>query len=208
MMNQKPVEHFSVAILAGGQSQRMKRNKALMHLGGAPVLQWVINAVKDLAAELFLVTNTPETYKSFNVSMTSDIIPGKAALGGIYTAIAQARHDWVLVLACDMPLLNPTVITFLTEYLIDVDVVSPLIANYPETLHTFYHKNCLSAIEKRIKADRLKVIGFFEEVKVHYVSKQALRTVTSDFNFLTNLNTPDDFRRIEGIIEKSKPHKF
>jgi len=99
-----------------------------------------------------------------------------------------------------MPLLNPKIIIFLAEQFLGADVVVPLVTDRPETLHAFYHKNCLPAIEKRIKADRLKVTGFFEEVNVHYVNKQALQTVTPDFNFLLNLNTPDDFRRVEEII--------
>ena len=103
---------FSIDILAGGQSRRMVRNKALLKLGGNPIVQWVINTVQELTDDLFLVTNTPGIYTPFNIPMTPDAIPGKAALCGIYTAILHARHDWVLVLACARPLPYPHHSTF------------------------------------------------------------------------------------------------
>ncbi len=180
----------------------MGQNKALMRLGGMPVLQWEINAVKSLTTDLFLVTNSPRVYTSFNIPTKPDVLPGKAALGGIYSALTYARHNWTLVLACDMPLLNPAIITFLAQQHQDADVVIPLVGNHPETLHAFYHKRCLPAARKRINADKLKVIGFFDEVQVRYVNKDALQAITPNFDYLSNLNTPAEFRRLEGIFEK------
>ncbi len=201
-MKQLSIAPFSVAILAGGQSRRMGQNKALMRLGGIPVLQWEINAVKGLTTDLFLVTNSPKIYAPFNIPAKPDVIPGKAALGGIYTALTCAKHDWVLVLACDMPLLNPAIITFLAQQRQKADAVIPLVGNHPETLHAFYHKRCLPVIQKRINANELKVIGFFDEVQVYYVNKRALQTITPNFDYLTNLNTPAEFQRLKDIIEK------
>ncbi|MFQ5575398.1 MAG: molybdenum cofactor guanylyltransferase [Anaerolineae bacterium] len=199
MAHTKPLP-FSIAILAGGQSRRMGRNKALLKLGGSPILQWVINTVQGLTDDLFLVTNTPQIYRPFNVPMTPDAIPGKAALGGIYSAILRARHEWVLVLACDMPLLNPNVITFLARRRQNFDVVAPLVTTHPETLHTYYRKTCLPAVEKQVHSGQLKITGFFEAVNVCYVTKKNLTTVTSNFDFLINLNTPQELQRLQKTI--------
>ncbi|HEY85314.1 MAG TPA: molybdenum cofactor guanylyltransferase [Chloroflexi bacterium] len=201
-MDQSSITPFSVAILAGGQSRRMGQNKALMRLGGMSILQWEINAVKGLTPDLFLVTNSPQIYTPFNIPTIPDVVPGKAALGGIYTALTYAKHNWVLVLACDMPLLNPAIITFLAQQRQEADAVIPLVGNHPETLHAFYHKRCIPAVQKRISANKLKVIDFFNEVQVRYVNKEALQAITPDFDYLINLNTPAEFQRLEGIIAK------
>ena len=193
---------FSVAILAGGQSRRMGQNKALMKLGELPILQWEINAVKNLTTDLFLVTNSPQVYAPFNIPAKPDVLPGKAALGGIYSALTYAKHNWTLVLACDMPLLNPAIITFLAQQRQAADVVIPLVSAHPETLHAFYHKRCLPAIKKRISANKLKATGFFDEIQVRYVNKEALQAITPNFDYLSNLNTPAEFRRLKGIFEK------
>jgi len=200
LMNNIQTSTYSVAILAGGQSRRMGQNKALMQLQGETILQRVINVAAPLTDDLFLVTNTPHVYRTFNLPMVADILPGNAALGGIYTAITKATYDWVLVLACDMPLLDPNVITFLAAQRRQADVVVPQVGARPETLHAFYKKSCLPVIEAQITAHRLKIVEFFDQVVVQTVSKTTLQTVTSDFNFLINLNTPEDLQRVKSIL--------
>ena len=76
-MNANKHTPYSIAILAGGQSRRMGRNKALITLHGKPVLQWVIDAVAPLTDDLFLVTNTPAEYRPFNLPHHPP--PGNAA---------------------------------------------------------------------------------------------------------------------------------
>lgn len=190
-------EPFSIAILAGGQSRRMGRNKALIEVGGRPVLQRVIDSSAPLSDDRFLVTNSPETYHPFGLPMVPDRIPGRAALGGLYTALHQARHPWTLVLACDMPLLEPALITFLAGLRRDVEVVVPRLKAYPEPLHAFYHKDCLHPIETQLKRERLKLIGFFPAVRVCYVDEDRLTQASPNLDSLVNLNTPADVAAVE-----------
>ena len=195
---------YSIAILAGGQSRRMGRNKALIDLFGRPVLQWVIDAVTPLTDDLFLVTNTPAEYRAFNLPMVGDILPGNAALGGIYTAIATAKHSWVFLLACDMPLVRADAIALLASLRAGVDVVVPRITPHPETLHAFYRKTCLPEIESRLAEKSLRVVGFFDAVRVRYVPAETIAPVTGNFDFLTNLNTPADLERVRKILKNPK----
>lgn len=182
----------------------MGQNKALLKVGGVAVLQRVINAVENLTDDLFLVTNAPQVYQNFSLPMVPDVVPNKAALGGIYTAILQARYEWTLVLACDMPLLKTQVIIFLADYLDTVDVVCPLIKSYPETLHTFYRKTCLPVIKRQIVADILKITDLFNQVNVQYVNEAMLSSVSPDYNFLLNVNTPADLAIARSLIETDR----
>jgi len=200
-MNASKHTPYSIAILAGGQSRRMGRNKALITLHGKPVLQWVIDAVAPLTDDLFLVTNTPAEYRPFNLPMVSDILPGNAALGGIYTAIATAKHPWTFLLACDMPLVRADAIEALASMRDGVDVVVPRITPHPETLHAFYRKTCLPAIEAQLAKKSLRVVGFFDAVRVRYVDADTIIAVTGNFDFLSNLNTPEDVERVLKILK-------
>ncbi len=47
--------------------------------------------------------------------MHRDILPDKGSLGGIYTALSQASSESVLVLACDMPFVNPDLLRFMIK---------------------------------------------------------------------------------------------
>jgi molybdopterin-guanine dinucleotide biosynthesis protein A len=199
---------FSVAILAGGQSRRMGQNKALLDVAGTVLLQRVINAVQTLTDDLFLVTDSAKRYQKFGLRMVGDAIPGKAALGGIYSAILAAHHEWIFLLACDMPLLDGQVIAFLAGYRAGVDIVTPFVEAQPETLHTFYHKNCLPFIKARLQADQLRVIDFFAEVAVRYVDRTDLVGQTTDFSFLTNLNTPEELAVIRQALAPAERFDF
>ena len=192
-MNNLP---FSIAILAGGQSRRMGQNKALIKLGGVSVLQRVIDVAQPLSEDVILVTNTPHIYQQFHLPMVADIVPNKAALGGVYTALSHTRHPWTLVLACDMPFLNSDVITHMARHRrSNLDVVCPRIDDHPEPLHTFYKQTCIPTIEDQIATDQLKITMIFKQVQTLYLGKTAFEAVTLDPTFLLNMNTPQDLAK-------------
>lgn len=192
----------SVAVLAGGQSKRMGQNKAFLEVGGQTVIARVLDRVKALTDDLFISTNTPEAYEQFGLRMVADIYPDKATLGGIYSAIQAARYSHVLVVACDMPFLKYELLRYLLELAPTADVVAPLITPpQPETTHAIYSKACLPAIEPHLQANKLRVIGFFEEVKVRYVTREEVAQFDPQFHSFINMNTPEEWEKIKSISE-------
>ena len=191
----------SVAILAGGKSKRMGQNKAFLRVGNKMVIERVIDRVQPLTDDLFISTNSPDAFSQFNLPMVGDLYPDKAALGGIYTAIHSAQHHRVLIVACDMPFLNIDLLNHLIKLSPTVDVVAPLInPPQPETMHAVYGKACLPAIEKRLLADKLRIIGFFDDVTVRYVEKNEIATIDPDFYSFINMNTPEDLERVRKLV--------
>jgi molybdopterin-guanine dinucleotide biosynthesis protein A len=181
----------------------MGQDKAFLEIGGRPVIERVLLQVEMLTDDLFIGTNSPEKYKRFGLRMVSDIYPDKAALGGIYSAIRAARYDHVLILACDMPLLNNGLLRYLIDLAGSADVVAPLIdPQQPETLHAVYSKSCLPAIEARLKANKLRIIGFFDEVSVRYVGRAEIAKFDPNFYAFVNMNTPEEWQRIKALVEK------
>ncbi|MCS7050494.1 MAG: molybdenum cofactor guanylyltransferase, partial [Thermomicrobium sp.] len=97
----------SVAILAGGQSRRMGRDKALLDFHGEPLLGRVLRRVRPLTDDLFIVASDRPAYLQFGVPVVPDRIPDAGPLGGIYSALLSARHEYCLVLSCDLPFVDP-----------------------------------------------------------------------------------------------------
>ncbi len=193
----------SVAILAGGKSKRMGQDKAFLKVGGQRVIERVIERVKPLTDDLFISTNTPELYAQFGLQTVADIYPDKAALGGIYSAIHAARHSHVLIVACDMPLLNTPLLQYLVNLAPQADVMAPLIEPpQPETLHAVYSKNCLPAIKSRLDENKLRVIGFFDDVTVQYVGRDDIFQFDPNFYSFINMNTTEDWENIKEMLNK------
>lgn len=192
----------SVAILAGGQSKRMGRDKAFLEVGGQPVIERVINRVRGLTNDLFISANEPEKYVRFNLPLVADIYPDKAALGGMYSVIQAARHPHVLVVACDMPFLHVGLLQHLVELAPTADIVIPLInPPQPETLHAVYSKACLPAIERRLLTNQLRIIGFFEEVSVRYLERAEVAKFDPQFYSFLNMNTPEEWEKVQAIAK-------
>jgi molybdopterin-guanine dinucleotide biosynthesis protein A len=193
------VSQTSVAILAGGQSRRMGQEKAFLTVGDRPVIQRVLWSIADLSDDVLIVTNTPDMYRHLGQRMVSDVYLGKGALGGIYTAIHAARYPYCLVVACDMPFLNTDLLSHLMTLSTDFDVVIPLIRDFPETMHAIYGKTCLEPIERCLSADQLKIIGFFDDVRVHYVPREEVARYDPAFQSFLNMNTPDDWQKLQRL---------
>lgn len=191
---------ISIAILAGGQSSRMGENKALVQVGGKPVIERIVERVQPLGEELLIITNTPNVYAYLNIPTYTDVEPGRGPLGGLYTAILKAQHDHTLVVSCDQPFLNLALLQSLIDLRHGFDVVIPLAQDgYPQSMHAVYGKGCLSAIRRCMDSDRLKMIAFFAEVRVREVSGAEIERFDPDRLSFFNLNTPEDLKQAERI---------
>lgn len=191
----------SIGILAGGKSKRMGQDKAFLQVGGKLVIERIIETVQSLTDDLFINTNTPHQYERFGLRLVEDVIPDKATLGGIYSTIQAANHEHVLIVACDMPLLNQALLRHMISLAATADIVIPLIhPPQPETTHAVYSRNCLPAIKSRLEADKLRVIGFFGEVSIHYLSKEAILPFDPQLHTFINMNTTEEWEQVKRIV--------
>ena len=181
----------SAAVVAGGKSRRMGQDKAWIDVGGAPLIQRVIDVLATVADEVIVVAND-ERYGTLGVRLVADRFPDGGALGGIATGIGAASHDTILVAACDMPFLDAAVWQLLLDRQGGADVVIPVIGKEYETLHALYTKACLPAMERALAAGRMRVISFFDEVRVRPVDAASIRAVDPDLRSFTNVNTPEE----------------
>lgn len=194
------LDSISVAILAGGQSTRMGANKALAEVAGRPIIERIVERVRPLSDELLIVTNTPEAYTRLGLPMAPDLIPGKGPLGGLYTAISTTLGAHTLVVSCDQPFLNVELLRYLIGLREGFDVVVPLAPDgYPQSMLAVYGKPCLEAIRAKLDADRLKVIGFFPDVRVREVPAGEIASIDPDRRSFINVNTPDDLAEAERL---------
>lgn len=193
---------FSLAIIAGGQSRRMGRDKAFVDLAGKPLIEHVIERSADLGqAETILITNKPAQYAHLGLPMHSDILPDKGSLGGIYTALVQAQCPDVLALACDMPFVNSDLLRYLVDLIrADIDIVVPRVDGYPQGLHAIYKATCIAPIAKQLAADRLKIIRFYDQMRVRYLDETEYAAFDPQRRSFANLNTPQELAEAELLL--------
>ena len=181
----------SAAIMAGGRSKRMGQDKAWIELDGEPLIKRVADVLAQVADEVIVVANEPR-YASLGLRVVKDRYPNGGALGGIATGVGAAAYDTVLVAACDMPFLSPAVWRLLLARAGEADVVIPRIGGEYETLHALYTKPCLPHMARALAEDRLRVIAFFDQVRVLAIDEPELRAVDPALRSFTNVNTPEE----------------
>jgi molybdenum cofactor guanylyltransferase len=193
---------LSVAVLAGGKSRRMGQDKALLEVGGRALIEYVLDASREVGSDVFIVASDRPEYQQFGFRVVSDRFPHSGSLGGIYTALAESESDYCAVLACDMPFVNVALFRHMAAIERDYDVLVPALPSERsdqggsetlETLHAIYSRACLPAIERQLNAGVFKVIGFFSEVRVRRMPEEEVRSFDPQLLSFFNTNTPAEF---------------
>lgn len=191
---------LTVVIQAGGESQRMGQDKALVPFLGEPLIQRLVRRVAPIADSLLVITNQPDRYLFLNLPLVQDILPGRGALGGLYTALFSASQPAVAVVACDMPFINPALLAAERDLLFNnqVDAVIPRLEQGIEPFHAVYRREtCLPAIKASIDAGKWRVDSWFPQISIRYLLPQDILPFDPYQLAFINLNTPDELLEAE-----------
>lgn len=187
---------MSVAIQAGGSSTRMGVNKAMMSFLGEPLIARVARLVTPITRDVFIISNEPQEYQEFGLRVVSDVVANMGAIGGLYTAVVQAECEFVGVVACDMPFVNPAILTAGFELLVanHADVAIPKTAEGYEPLHAVYRKEpCALAIKSAMDAGKRRLVAWLNEVNVIEIGVDLIEQYDPNRLSFINTNTIDEF---------------
>lgn len=187
----------TVAILAGGKSRRMGRDKSFVLVEGRPMLEHIVEHVRSLDLSTLLVANETDRYAHLGLPVVPDVVPGAGSLGGIYTALSCSATPYTLCVACDMPFLNVDLLAYLLSLRAQADAVVPQVGGYPEALHAVYSRACLPVIRQAIDEKSLRIGRLFQLMDTHFVPEDVLRRYDPALRSFTNINTPEELQQAQ-----------
>lgn len=175
-------------VLAGGQSSRMGRDKALLRVDGRTLLEVVAERVGEACGGVTII-GPPEVYGGLGFETLPDGTAGQGPLGGIETALTAGGANWSLVVACDMPNLTVDLLLQLVNAAEQaaadcVVAVSP--GGLLEPLCGVYGPRCLPVVRRALAAGQRKVAKVLDELQVVHFPLENQKEVV-------NLNTPQDW---------------
>ena len=197
---------FTIAsiILAGGRSRRMGRDKALLPrpgTGGTTFVEHLATLLTALSCEVVLVARdaTYSTgYTLPGVRTIPDRVPNVGPLMGLYTGLCAVHSSHALVVAVDMPFVQPAMVTYLLSQSLDKALLVPVVDNVSQVLLAVYPCTILPVIEERLRAGRRDPRCLLEVASVRYIEEEQLRKFDPQLRSFVNLNTPEELAKQEG----------
>ena len=194
----------STAILAGGRSRRMGREKALLELGSTSLIERVIAAAAPLTADWMLIAPRAKTFTHLQLPVHPDLRPGLGPLGGLYTALKRAASPRLLLLACDLPFLTTDFLRFMVDQSGQHQALVPRSAAGLQPLCALYTRACLPAVEAAIRRGELHMPSFYGDVDLRILEPGEWQAQDINQRLFTNLNTPAEFQRARRLVEQGE----
>lgn len=191
---------LSAVILAGGQSCRMGQDKHKLRLGKQSLLASAIETLGALSNDVIVVTSPNKRLAGLaRARVLKDVIAGGGALSGLHAGLSAARHEYALVVACDMPFLNIYLLRYMAVLTQGYDAIVPFWRNEAEPLHAIYSRACLPAIESLLKRSGGRIVDFYPQVNVRYVGPDEIGLFDPQGLSFFNINTPQDWERAQAL---------
>ena len=197
-------------ILAGGGSTRFGRDKALVEVGGRPMISRMSELVRSVTRQMKIVA-APGKYDAFGVEIVEDRWPGEGPLGGIITALEDAAMsavppEWNLIVSCDMPFLRQEWLAFLGERAAKskAQVVFPHSGSGPEPLCACWQTAAAAKLRSGFEHGVRKVTEGIALLRAEVLDEAEWKRFDSAGRLFWNMNTAMDYEEARRILEAER----
>lgn len=192
-------------VLAGGRSTRFGHgDKATADLAGTPMIRRVGDRLADVTDRLVVncradqVVAIEEALASHPnpVAIAEDLDPDQGPMAGIRTGLSEVEGEYAFVAACDMPFIEPALVTHLFERATGYDAAVPRVGDgWFQTTHAVYRAESMAgACQRALEAGERKVIAPLEYLDYTVIDENEVLEHASLSTF-ENLNTREEFER-------------
>jgi molybdopterin-guanine dinucleotide biosynthesis protein A len=156
-----------------------------------------MEVLQRVAHGIFIVGPRADLYADVGVAVYADLLPGQGALGGLFTALEVAEGDPVIVVGCDLPFLEAGLLGRLVARSSSGDGAWVSTSRGAEPLLACYQRAARDRVLDRLRAGVLKLADLGAVLKMVDVGEAEVAEFGSSTRLLANVNTPEDYARIE-----------
>ena len=191
--------HATGIILAGGKSSRMGEDKGLVLLNGKPMIQYVIEALKEVVSNIIKISNNA-SYNKFGVPVYSDIIKDKGPVGGIYTGLYHSTTELNFCISCDVPMISSDFIFWLLNKSGNASITLPMCKDKVHQMIGVYSKQVLSYFKESAEKEHLKLSQVNKDMACEIIDIEK-EYANFDELIFSNINTKNE---LISIADESK----
>jgi molybdopterin-guanine dinucleotide biosynthesis protein A len=190
----------SAVVLVGGEARRANgQEKYFFTYLGRTFIERLVDSLQEVVDEIILVARNPEQCKRFRkiegIRCITDIRGGIGPIGGLHAGSVAAKGELIFVSACDMPCINPKVISYLFDCIDTYDAAIPTWnPDMLEPLHAVYRREALiSYLESH---ESLSLRAMIMNLSAKFVPVDELKSFDPELLTFTNINKLEDLNRI------------
>ena len=191
-------------VLAGGQSRRLGVDKAGLLFDGRPLLEIVVEKLAAVCQDIVVACGRIEDQEgrpALPVRQVADAEPGRGPLAGLEAGLSAINNEFALVVACDMPFLNPDLLAYMAGLPRRYQALVPRVGGRWQPLQAIYARSCLPLIEKLLAQGHNSVEELLSRLDVQVLTEDDLPRYDADGLSLFNLNEPQDLERARALWE-------
>lgn len=184
-------------ILAGGQSQRMGRDKASLIYQDKPFLAH-LTANFGGFAEKYIARGQRQELTAPGWESIADIYENCGPMAGIHAALNCCKNDKLICVSCDTPLMDAD---FFARLLLALqhhgDAAVPVDRHgRVHPLCGIYRKTCLPVLQRQLEKGDYRMLSALSQLQVQYV--QIDEEIQE--RKLKNINTEEDYQELNHEI--------
>lgn len=200
---------ISGAVMAGGRSRRLGRDKRLVAVDGEALLARTVRVLSTVADDLTVVIADEQDRRLVDTTVGGVVAPGRlrtvvdaradaGPAAGLETALRVAAHPWVLVLAADHPALPPQVLALLADAARAVDGAAPHAAvalegpRGPEPLLAAYRRDAVGRVTALLDAGTRRLVDVLAALDPIVVPAAVWRERDPEGAALRDVDVPSD----------------
>jgi molybdenum cofactor guanylyltransferase len=189
------------ALLAGGASRRMGRDKRSVEVEGVPMARRVASALATVADELLVVASTAhpvaaELFDGLNARLVIDARADAGPLAGLEAALGAARHELVLVAAADMPWVAPPLLRMLVVRIRDAPSTTHVAVvatkRGPEPLLACYRRGTLPVVSRLLDVGERRMGALLAALSTDEIPPADWLVMDPSGRSVRNVNEPAD----------------
>ena len=179
-------------ILCGGRSSRMGQDKASLAFGGETMLVRIVRIVRAIAEDVIVVARRAQPVPS-DVTVVYDAVEDLGPLAGISAGLAASNSDLNIVVACDMPLINPHVLRRLASLIDDHDACVAVADGHASALCGIYRSRIAPFAQALLDSGERRVMRLLDQVETKRVDAELFRDLDPHLETFISVDTPEKY---------------
>ena len=182
----------TAVILCGGRSSRMGQDKGSLPFGDETMLARIVRIARATADSVIVVARRNQPVPA-DVTLVYDAVEDLGPLAGISAGLSASNTDLNIVIACDMPLINPHVLRRLASLIDENDACVAVADGHPSALCGIYRSRIAPVAQALLDSGERRVMRLLDQVQTKRVDAALFRDIDPHLVTFISVDTPEKY---------------